>query len=151
MKHYLTLASRYLSAHRKKTRLSIISIAISVALITGIFSMGDVLMRFEKLQVIHEYGNYHIALVDLSPVEISTIRNRIDVRNSGSWKDLGKGMINGTGCRLGALDEAFAGNLNIKVIQGKYPSGKNEIMLEKWATAIRFVFHLQVILKGNLW
>ncbi|HYE81212.1 MAG TPA: FtsX-like permease family protein [Clostridia bacterium] len=139
MKHYLALASRYLSAHRKRTRLSIISIAVSVALITGIFSMVDVFMRFEKLQVIYEYGNYHLALKDPSDEEISAVRNRIDVQNSGSWKDLGKGMINGDDCRLGALDEAFAGNLNIKVIEGKYPVEENEIMLEKWATESLFL------------
>ncbi|MDD4503747.1 MAG: ABC transporter permease, partial [Clostridiaceae bacterium] len=139
MKNYLELAPKYLSAHRKKTRLAIVSIAISVALITGIFSMLDVFMRFEKLQVIHEYGNLHIAVKDASDKEISTIKSRIDVHNSGVWQDMGEGSVNGIACRLGALDEAFAENMNISVIKGKYPTKENEVMLENWATESIFL------------
>jgi len=46
---------------------------------------------------------------------------------------LGEANINGITCALAALDENFTKNLNIEVIQGKYPTGQNEIMLEKWA------------------
>lgn len=134
MKNYLALAPKYLLAHKKKTRLAVVSVAISVALITGIFSMLDVFLQFEKLQVIHDYGNYHLAIIDPSDKEISAIKSRIDVKNSGQWKDLGDGNINGIPCKVGALDETFAENMNLKVIQGKYPTAENEIMLEKWAT-----------------
>ncbi len=134
MKSYLTLVNRYLTAQKKKTWLVIVGTAIAVALVTGVFSMLDVFLQFEKLQVIHDYGNYHLAVKDASDKEISYIKSRIDVQNSGSWKDLGYGTINGLDCKLGALDQAFAGNMNIKVIQGKHPTAENEIMLEKWAT-----------------
>lgn len=134
MKDYLGLVSKYLSAHKKKTRLTIVSVAISVALITGIFSMVDVFLQFEKLQVIHDYGNYHFAVKGATEKEISFIRSRIDVKNSGMWKILEDGSIKGIKCKLGALEEAFAENLNIKVIEGKYPTEENEIMLEQWAT-----------------
>lgn len=133
MKNYLALAHKYLSAQKKKTRLAIISVAISVALVTGVFSMLDVLLQFEKLQVIHDYGNYHLAVMDPSDREISLIASNINVQNCGRWSDLGDGVINGTPCRLGALDEAFAGNMNINVSAGKYPAQKNEIILEHWA------------------
>ncbi|WP_347488738.1 ABC transporter permease [Desulfoscipio sp. XC116] len=134
MKNYLALAPQYLSAHQKKTRLTIVSVALSVALITGIFSMLDIFLQFEKLQVIHDYGNYHLAIIDASEKETSTIRNRIDVQNSGRWKNLGDGSINKISCRLGALDKAFAKNMNIKITRGKYPTAENEIMIEQWAT-----------------
>jgi putative ABC transport system permease protein len=134
MKSYLELAPKYLSAHRRKTRLAIVSIVISVALITGTSSMMDVLLRFEKQQVIHDYGNYHLAVKDVSDREIPFITSRIDVQNSGRWKDLGDGAANGIPCRLGSIDEAFTENMNIKLKQGKYPTEKNEIMLEQWAT-----------------
>lgn len=32
------------------------------------------------------------------------------------------------------MDENFAGNINIEILEGKYPAKKNEIMLEQWAT-----------------
>jgi putative ABC transport system permease protein len=134
MKNYLALAPQYLAAHKKKTRLTILSIVISVALVTGVFSMLDALLQFEKVQVIHDYGNYHMAVKDATAEEMQVIGSRIDVENTGRWKPLGEANINGMTCALGALDENFAENLNIKIIQGKYPTGQNEIMLEKWAT-----------------
>ncbi|PKM78492.1 MAG: ABC transporter permease [Firmicutes bacterium HGW-Firmicutes-15] len=133
MKDYLALAPQYLAAHKKKTRLTILSVVISVALITGVFSMLDALLQFEKIQVIHDYGNYHIAVKDATDEEMQAIGGRIDVKNTGRWKTLGEANINGMTCALGALDENFTENLNIEVIQGKYPTGQNEIMLEKWA------------------
>lgn len=109
------------------------SVALAVALITGIYSMLDVFMQFEKLQVIHDKGNYHLAIKDISTKERKTIANRIDVENTGRWKDLGEVNINSITCALAALDEGFLENLNIEVIKGKYPTKKNEIMLEQWA------------------
>lgn len=134
MNNFFLLVSRYLSVHKKRTRLAIISVAISVALITGVFSMLDVFLRFEKIQVIHEYGNYHLAIHNASKQEIALIKSRIDVQNSGQLKFFHNGTVKGITCRLGALDQTFAENMNVKMLQGRYPDAKNEIMLEKWAT-----------------
>lgn len=134
MTSYLSLATRYLSAHKKKTRLTILSVIISVALVTGIFSMMDVFLQYEKIQVIHDNGNFHIAVKNATKEEMGVISSRIDVKNAGGWIVIGKASINGVTCELGALDENFAKNLNIEVIESKYPAGKNEIMLEKWAS-----------------
>ncbi len=133
MKSYLMLVQSYLKAHRKRTGLTVLSVAISVALVTGIFSMVDVFLRFEKLDVIRIYGNQHLSVINATEEEAAIIRNRIDVRTSGRWRDMGNGKINGIDCRIGALEEAIASNLNIEVQQGSFPKGENELMLEKWA------------------
>lgn len=133
MKNYLSLVARYLSVHKKKTRLNIISVAVSVALITGVFSMLDVLLKFEKVQVIHDYGNYHIAVRNVSDEEADTLRSRIDVEKAGKWIPLGTGSINGVPGILGALDQDIAENMNVNLVAGKYPTKQNEIMLEQWA------------------
>jgi putative ABC transport system permease protein len=134
MTHYMALVSKYLIAHKKNTRLIILSIAISVALITGIFSMLDVAQQYEKMQVIHDYGNFHLSIKDATDKEISVIRNRVDVENCGRWMELEKGSVKGVTCSFGALDEGFAANMNIKMIEGTFPRGGNEIMVEKWAS-----------------
>lgn len=133
MRSYLALVTRYLSVHKKKTRLTITSVAISVALVTGVFSMLDAFLQYEKLQVIHDYGNYHISVKDASEEERAAIASRIDVKNSGSCKELGVGSINSVSCEFGAVDADFAPNLNISLVEGSYPTEKNQIMLEKWA------------------
>lgn len=133
MNSYLSIVPKYLSAHKKRSRLVIISVAISVALVTGIFSMLDALLKFEKIQVIHDYGNFHIAIENASEEEMQLIRSRVDVQNAGLWMYFGKALINGKECELGALDQNFALNMNVELTQGRYPTEKNELMLEQWA------------------
>ncbi len=132
MKHYLFLASKYQSVHKKKTRLAIASVVMAVALVSGIFSMMDALIKFEKRHVLETEGNYHILIRNPSEEEIQTIKSRIDVKNSGTLKDLGEGKINNLECVFGSLNENFASNLNFELTEGSYPTKKNEIMLEKW-------------------
>jgi putative ABC transport system permease protein len=139
MKNYLDLTRKTLSMNRKKNRLALFSVIISVTLITGIFSMVDVFLRFEKLAVMQEYGNYHVAVSNATPEETSAIAARIDVKNSGWFIDIGNGNINGVKCRLGAIDESMASNMNVKLLKGSYPVIEDEILLEQWATDSLFV------------
>ncbi len=132
MKNYLALAPKYLSKHRKKTRLTVLSVVMAVALVVGIFSMLDALVKFEKVQVLKREGNYHILIRNPTQNEINSIGSRIDVENFGMLKDLGEGTINNVKCALGSIDANFAGNLNIVLAEGSAPIKKNEIMLEKW-------------------
>ncbi len=132
MESYLKLAPKYLSAHKKKTRLTTISVVMAVTLVVAMFSMLDSMVTFEKKQVLKDEGNYHIYVRNPTEKEINHIQNRIEVKNSGRLKDLGEGKLNSQNCGLGALDESFSKNLNFIISKGKYPTEENEIMLEKW-------------------
>ncbi len=132
MKNYLDLAPKYLSGHKNKTRLTIFSVVMAVALVVGIFSMLDALVKFEKNQVLKSEGNYHLLIRNPTQNEIDTVISRIDVANSGVLKDLGEGKINDDTCALGYIDAGFADNLNIILIEGKRPTNDQEIVLEKW-------------------
>ncbi len=133
MKSYLTLVQKYLKAHREKTNLVITSVAIAVALITGIFSMLDFFQQFEKIQLIYEDGNFHLSINNASDEEKQTIASRIDVQNTGTIVSFQRGTLNGVECRLLALDENFAANFHVEMQSGNYPTAENEMMLEKWA------------------
>ncbi|MGE5528267.1 MAG: ABC transporter permease [Patescibacteria group bacterium] len=137
MKGYLALAPRHLAIHGRKTRLSLLSVAISVALVVGIFSMLDAFLQFEKIQVIHDHGNYHLSLRDATEDETRIIASRIEVKNAGTFVELGRGTVNGVPCELGALDESFAANLNLRLLEGRYPARANEILIERWASDSR--------------
>jgi putative ABC transport system permease protein len=133
MKRFTELVPKYLSAHKKKTRLVVMGIAISVALITGIFSMLDAMQQFEIIQMKHDEGNYHLLLKNPTDEEVSSIRSRVDVQNCGHINGPAKVSIKGVTCCLYAFEEEFAPNLDVKFLEGSYPSGKNQIMVEKWA------------------
>lgn len=132
MRSYLDYANKYLSVHKKKTRLAVTSVAIAVTLVVGIFSMVDALIKFEKAQALKSQGNYHIAIFDTSKSETDYINNRIEVKNTGTWKEFDNGTIDNKQCGFLSLDEKFAKNLNFNLSQGTYPTKENEIMLEKW-------------------
>jgi len=132
MRNYMALVPKYLSAHKKKTGLTIISVALAVALITGIFSMLDVFLRFEKIQQIRENGNYHLSIENPTDEERQAIAGRIDVKNSGTWVFFRNGSLNGKECRIDAMDENIAPNMQVDILQGKYPVAENEMALEKW-------------------
>lgn len=133
MNGYLELSGRYLRAHNKRTRLSVFSIVLSVALVVGIFSMLDVFLQFEKIQVIHDYGNYHILVKNATPEEKDAIAGRIDVNGTGTFFSFQSSAINGEACAVIALNENFAPNMGVKVLAGTYPKTGNELILENWA------------------
>lgn len=133
MNSYLTLVPKYLSAYKKKTRLVITSVAIAVALVTAIFSMLDFFLQFEKIQQIRENGNYHLSITDATDEEKQIIASRIDVQNSGTWIFFENGSLNGKECRIDAMDENIAPNMQVNLLEGKYPVAENEMLLEKWA------------------
>lgn len=133
MKTYLGLVSRYQQANTRKTRLTIFSVALAVALVTTIFSMMDVFQQTEKVQVINETGNYHLIVIDATNEEKAAIRSRVDVKNSGEWLSLESGSINGQTCGIAAVEENIAINVRAQVVEGRYPTQSDELMLERWA------------------
>ncbi|MGE4488147.1 MAG: ABC transporter permease, partial [Kiritimatiellales bacterium] len=133
MNGYLELSGQYLHAHKKRTWLSMFSIVLSVALVVGIFSMLDVFLRFEKIQVIHDYGNYHILVKNASQTEKDAITGRIDVNDTGTFFSFQDSNVNGDACSIIALSENFAPNMGITMLAGAYPEAENELILESWA------------------
>lgn len=134
MTSYLSLVPKYLSMHKKKSQLIIISVAIAVALVTGIFSMLDSFLQFEKIQIIHDYGNYHFLIKNATEEEINFINNRVDVKNAGSWISIDSDcFLNGKPANLGALAENFAPNMNCIILEGDYPIREDEVIIEEWA------------------
>lgn len=133
MTDYLAVVPKYMSAHKKKTRLVIISVALAVALVTAVFSMLDFMMQYEKQSVLNETGNFHIALKNPTESEKQAIAGRIDVQNTGMEISLKNGMLNGRECRVAAIEERFSADMNIRLLNGAFPK-QGEIMLEKWAS-----------------
>lgn len=86
-------------------------------------------------------GNYHLMVKDATDEEKQVIASRIDVQNCGTWISFRNGYLNGKECRLAALEEKFAPNMHVTLLEGKYPAAENEMLLEAWAAES---FHLKV-------
>ncbi|MHB1318611.1 MAG: ABC transporter permease, partial [Anaerolineae bacterium] len=135
MNGYLSLVPRYLSVHAKRTRLVVLGVAISVALITGVFSMLEFLQRMSVVEQIHTYGHYHLSVANATAEEQALIAARLDVANTGVWRAFRQGTLNGRPSRIDALEEGFAPEMQIAVSAGQYPRAADEMMLEEWAAS----------------
>lgn len=141
MNRYLEMTPKYLSAHKKNTKLTILSVMIAVALVTTIFSMLDVFLKFEKQQVISDYGNYHISVKRVTDEEASAISSRIDVEKAVRYSQIDDVKLNGQKAVIITGDEEIsdiftAGFNQYNILEGAYPKADDEIVIEKWAAQI---------------
>jgi len=143
MNGYLAIAPKYLSAHKKNTRLTIISVIISVALVTTVFSMLDVFRQFEKQQIISDYGNYHIIVNNVTDEEAAAISGRIDVEEAARYIELSDAEMNGTQAEIATYSDAFQDifSSQFTLLEGSFPVAADEVALEQWAME---TYHLNI-------
>lgn len=87
MKSYLSLVPVSARVHRRQNRMTLLCIAISVFLVTGIFSMVDAMNETEKEQTAFTHGSWHIMVNGLSKKEAKKIGAREDVA-AASWYEV---------------------------------------------------------------
>lgn len=133
MKSYLTLVSEYAKVHKKKNRLTIVCIAISVMLVTTIFGMADMSVKAQINAYIQQNGNFHAFLKNISDDVAEQIRNRDDIQVS-DWVGVAPDATYG-GKRLiiQGSGQELAEQMNLTVLDGKYPSTAHEALLDKQA------------------
>jgi putative ABC transport system permease protein len=133
MKSYLSLVSKYGKVHKKKKRLTVICIAISVMLVTAIFGLADMSIRAQINAYLEQQGNFHAIISDITDPIAAQIAGRSDVKVS-DWVSLvedttyeGKELIvQGSGQEL-------AEAMNLVVLEGTYPATEHEALLDKQA------------------
>ncbi len=79
MKSYLGLIPISAKVRRRQNRMTLSCIIFAVFLVTGIFSIGDMLVRAETDNVRKHGGNWHINLENISEEEAASIAGRPDV------------------------------------------------------------------------
>ena len=135
MKHYLDLVPISVKIHRKQSRMSIFCIVLAVFLVTTIFGMADMFVRSQILQTQQEYGNWHIAIKNISNEEASIIASRPDVKVFSPYGVLNyRGDLGYTlggknvaicGCDKSYITEIWAGQLE----DGVFPQASNEALV----------------------
>ncbi len=64
MKSYLSLIPISAKVKKRQNRMTILCIVLAVFLVTIIFSMADMGIRAEKINMIYKHGNWHIKLLE---------------------------------------------------------------------------------------
>ncbi|ASA22361.1 ABC transporter permease [Paenibacillus donghaensis] len=133
MNSYLDLAVEYNRNHRKKNRVIIACIAVAVCLVTAIFGMADIGIKFQTEQLKRDYGSYHISVKDIDANAASLIKNHVDVAYSGWIKSPPSVEFEGKEFRVVGGDQEAAALLGLSVVEGDYPNGSAETLVDRQA------------------
>lgn len=136
MKSYLSLIPISAKIHRRRNRMTLICIIISVFLVTSIFGLADMLIKMETMHSIEGHGNWHITIQNLSESSAEQIRSRSDVA-AASWYDaVNLDMardynIGGKKAALSGIDEMFITDIMNYFTEGSRLQNDNELILSE--------------------
>lgn len=133
MNSYLSLVSEYAKAHKKKNRLTVICIAISVMLVTAIFGMADMSLKSQINETIRQYGNWHAIISDISDSTASSLSSRNDVNVSGFLGLADDTTYQGKELVVQSSSKELAEQMNLVVTEGHYPTATQEALLDRQA------------------
>ena len=139
MKGYLGLVSEYAKVHKKKNRLTIICIAISVMLVTAIFGMADMSLKAQKEEAIRRYGNWHTIISNIPLETADAISNRKDVSVSGFLGMASSTTYQGKELIIQSSSEELAKQMNLSVTEGHYPVSE----INSSALSVNYISHPQ--------
>lgn len=131
MKSYLSLVFEYARVHKKKNRLTLICITISVMLVTAVFGMADMSIKAQINEYIRQKGNFHAIITGIPDDVAEQINNRDDVKVSdwlGMAADtsyLEKELI------IQSCGQEFAQEMNLKLAEGRYPEAEDEALIDR--------------------
>lgn len=133
MKHYLDLIPISAKVHKKQSRMTMICIVLAVFLVTAIFSMADMEMRSQKLQVIKSSGNWHVIFSGIDEQIATMIAARPEVKTSGWYAYENTGYsVSGKPVYVAGVDQSgFDDIFPMTLTEGEYPSKKNELVLSE--------------------
>lgn len=130
MNSYLDLVSKYGKMHKKKSRLTVICIAISVMLVTAVFGLADMSIKAQITDYIRKNGNFHAIITDITDDSARRIGGRRDV-NMASWLGMAEDTVyRGKELVIQSGTQEFAAQMNLIVTEGSYPSEENEALLD---------------------
>lgn len=131
MNGYLGLVLEYAKVHKRKNRLTVICITISVMLVTAIFGMADMSLKAQLSDCIRRYGDWHIIINDISDDVAKQIEERDDIAVA-DWLGMVKdATYNGKELVVQSSGQELAEQMNLVLEEGKYPSSEEEAILDK--------------------
>ncbi len=131
MKSYLGLVGEYAKVHKKKNRLTVICIAISVMLVTAVFGMADMSVKAQIDGYIKNNGHYHAIANDISLETASRIAGRDDIKVSGWAGWVEDTVYAGRELIVRGGDASMAEQMNLTVLEGTFPQTEREALLDK--------------------
>lgn len=136
MKHYLDLVPISRKLHRRKNRMSVFCIVLSVFLVTVIFGMADMFIQSQVLQAKKDGGNWHITITKINDKEAALIGARPEIIAAPRYGvknfrgDEGY-FLSGKDAIIVGCDESCVTDIYDDIAEGRFPQSDTEAMLTK--------------------
>ena len=131
------LSIKNLQLNKKITISTIIGIILSCSLICAVATMFTSFQETLIQNAINETGYYHLKMLNVSDEKLKTLENNRDIKELFTIYENGYAKLeNGQNeykpyLRLYSMDKAVFDNLKFNLVEGEFPSNKNEIIISK--------------------
>lgn len=131
------ISIKNLKLNKKRTISTIIGIILSCALICAVASMVTSFQETLVENSINETGYYHLKISNVTDENIKTLKNNRDIKDIYTVHEIGYGKLeNGQNedkpyLKLYSMDNTVFEELKFNLIEGKFPTNENEIVISK--------------------
>ena len=126
-----------LKLNKKRTISTIIGIILSCSLICAVATMVTSFQETLIENAIKETGYYHLKISDITENDLKTLENNRDIKDIYTLYENGYALLeNGKNeykpyLKLHSMDKELFEYLNFNLIEGRFPSNNNEIIISK--------------------
>ena len=131
------MSIKNLKLNKKRTISTIIGIILSCALICAVATMVTSFQATLVENAINETGYYHLKISNVTDENIKTLKNNRDIKDIYTVNEIGYGKLeNGQNedkpyLKLYSMDNTIFKDLKFNLIEGKFPSSENEVVISK--------------------
>lgn len=131
------MSIKNLKLNKKRTISTIIGIILSCALICAVATMVTSFQATLVENAINETGYYHLKISNVTDENIKTLKNNRDIKDIYTVNEIGYGKLeNGQNedkpyLKLYSMDNTVFKDLKFNLIEGKFPTNENELIISK--------------------
>lgn len=132
MKNDLEIVFKYIKSYKSRSLAIILSIILGTSLIVGVGTLSRGAQQAELDSMKRETGTNHVHFKDINKEQLELVKKGKDIKNLSitsyyASTDVGEKLpIN-----ISHATENYLTS-NSKIIKGRYPKEKNEIVIEEW-------------------
>ena len=141
MKSYLSLIPVSAKIHRRKNRMTLFCIIISVFLVTAVFSMADMGYRMEKENLVKKHGNWSVCLYHMKQEDAELIGLQANVSSTAWYSVINSEIdesyyLNDKMAILYGVEKGYLEEMVNYQVEGDFPGNNSEIMLTQNAKEV---------------
>ncbi|WP_339164565.1 ABC transporter permease [Siminovitchia sp. FSL W7-1587] len=128
---------RHLKENKRRTLVTIIGVIISVAMLTGVSTIGVSFMDLLKRQTIADKGEWHVLYRDVNPEQLEAIQKDEQTKKVILSKDIGYAYLEGSQDEyrpyvfLKSYDKEGFQHFPIELSSGRLPKKENEVVISE--------------------